>query len=112
MLFMTKLKYVRVSPKKAFFIAKKVVGLKFSYAVQLLEFSNKKFARMLSKYLQNCINAMVDRNSVNLSDLVISNIVVTNGPMLRKYKYRARGCISKILKRTSHISMYIINKKV
>ena len=110
-MFSAKLKCVRISPKKAYYIVKKVVGLKFSYAVQLLEFSNKKFAHILSKALQSCVNVSFKKKNVNLADLIIGNIYVTNGPMLKKYIYKARGCVSRLLKRTTHVTMVVIKKR-
>lgn len=110
-MFTAKLRYVRVSSKKVYYIVKKVIGLKFSYAVQILEFSNKKFARILSKALQSCVNTTFKKNEVNLADLVVGNILVTNGPMLKKHIYRARGGVSKLLKRTTHVTINVIKKK-
>jgi large subunit ribosomal protein L22 len=46
------------------------------------------------------------------NNLIISNAFVDSGPTLKRFRPRAMGRASQILKRTSHLTITISNKKV
>jgi large subunit ribosomal protein L22 len=57
--------------------------------------------------------ANADQNpNINVDSLVIRNLIVDQGPTLKRFRARARGRGSRILKRTSHITVILAEKKV
>ncbi len=58
--------------------------------------------------LSNLENNNADYNQDNL---IISNAFVDGGPTLKRFRPRAMGRASQILKRTSHLTITISNNK-
>lgn len=48
-----------------------------------------------------------DRPDIDIDTLIVSNLIVDNGPMLKRFRARARGRGTRILKRTSHITVVL-----
>ena len=93
------LKYVRVSPIKARLIAKEVQGLNAEEALSKLEFMPNKAAKIIANVITSAVaNAFLEAN-----EAVIDKCVVDQGPRLRRFKPRARGRATRILKPTAHI---------
>ena len=43
----------------------------------------------------------------DLDSLVVSKVLVDQGPTLRRFRPRARGMATKVLKKTSHITVEV-----
>ena len=103
-------KYARISPFKVREVTREIQGLPVSTALDLLAFTPKKAAFLISKTLQSAIaNA---ENNVNLKPdgLVVKEATVGEGPTLKRIMARARGSASRILKRTSHIRIVLTDE--
>jgi large subunit ribosomal protein L22 len=48
-----------------------------------------------------------ERPDIDIDTLIVSNLIVDNGPMLKRFRARARGRGTRILKRTSHITVVL-----
>ena len=46
-------------------------------------------------------------DDIDVDDLIISNVIVDAGPTLKRFRARARGRGTRILKRTSHITVIL-----
>jgi large subunit ribosomal protein L22 len=98
-------KYVRLSPKKARDVARVIQGLPVSAALDILNFTPKKAALLIGKTLKTAI-ADADHNfGLDTNSLVIKEAVIGAAPTLRRFKPRAKGSASPILRRNSHISI-------
>ncbi|MGD9210447.1 MAG: uL22 family ribosomal protein, partial [Desulfobacteraceae bacterium] len=53
-----------------------------------------------------------ENQNLDLDDLVIRNIIVDQGPTLKRFKARARGRGTRILKKTSHITVILAEESV
>jgi large subunit ribosomal protein L22 len=107
-----KLKFVRVSAQKARLVANMVRGKDVSEAIELLTFTNKKSAPIIQKLVESAVaNAEVKSSAGNddldVDDLFVQAITVDAGPSLRRFRPRARGRATKILKKTSHITVVL-----
>lgn len=100
-----RLKAVRISPQKCRLVADQVRGLGVGEAVETLQFSNKKAAFLIRKLLESALANAEHNHGADIDDLRVSRICVDQGPVHKRYKPRARGRASDILKRTSHISV-------
>ncbi len=100
-------KYIRVSPQKARLVADVIRGMKADRAVTTLRIMPKKAARILRKVLESAVANADQRDSVDVDTLYVKEITVDGGPMLKRFSPRAQGRATRILKRTSHITVIV-----
>ena len=79
-------------------------------ALDLLRFTPKKAAGLILKTLQSAIANAENNNSLNVSDLVVKEAVVGEGPTLNRFQPKARGSAGPIRKRTSHIRVVLTDE--
>ena len=100
-------KYMRISAQKVRKIVDGIKGKPAEMGLNALKFMPQKSAGMLEKILRSAI-ANADQNAeLDVDSLVIKNIIVNEGPTLKRFRARARGRGSRILKRTSHITVIV-----
>jgi large subunit ribosomal protein L22 len=92
-----KLRGARISAQKARLLADQVRGLSVERADELLNFSTKKGAHIVHK-------------GADIDELKVSSIMVDEGPTLKRGRARAKGRYTRILKRTSHITVTVAEK--
>ena len=93
------LKFTRVSPLKARMIAQAVQGMNAEVALASLEFTPNKAAKIISKVIASA----VANSDMEPQEMVVTSCRVDKGPVLKRFKPRARGRASAIHKPTSHI---------
>ena len=106
-----KLKGARISPQKVRLVADQVRGMQVEKAEQLLAFSTKKAARIMKKVLLSAIANAEHNDGADIDELSISTIMVDEGPTLKRGRARAKGRGTKILKRTSHITLTVADSE-
>ncbi len=113
-----KARFVRVTPPQK---ARRVVDLirgkqAGGEAVAVLKFAPQAAAEPVLKTVQSAIANAVEgakRNSQRLDEanLYISEVFVDEGPTLKRFRPRAQGRASQILKRTSHITVVVAERE-
>ncbi len=93
------LKFIRLSPTKARLIAREVQGMNAEMALAALEFMPNKAAGIISKVIASA----VANGEYEPEEVTVLSCRVDKGPVLRRFRPRARGSASRILKPTSHI---------
>ena len=101
------LRTARISPQKARLVADQVRGMQASRAYELLQFSDKKAAHMIGKVLWSAISNAENNLGADIDELKVSTIMVDEGPVLKRFMARAKGRGTRILKRTSHITVVV-----
>ncbi len=101
------LRTARISPQKARLVADQVRGMPVARASDLLQFSDKKAAHLIRKVLMSAISNAENNQGADVDELRVSSIFVDEGPMLKRFMARAKGRGSRILKRTSHITVVV-----
>ena len=100
-------KYVRISPQKVRKVVGDIKGIPVEIGLQKLKFMPQKAANILEKIIRSAV-ANADQNAdIDIDMLVIRNITADQGPSLKRWKARARGRGTRILKRTSHITVIL-----
>lgn len=100
-------KYVRISPQKVRKVIDDIKGRPVESGLQKLKFMPQKAANILEKIVRSAV-ANADQNAdIDIDLLVIRNITADQGPTLKRWKARARGRGTRILKRTSHITVVL-----
>nr|VFJ43354.1 MAG: LSU ribosomal protein L22P [Candidatus Kentron sp. DK]VFJ56778.1 MAG: LSU ribosomal protein L22P [Candidatus Kentron sp. DK] len=102
-----RLKFTRTSPQKARLVADQIRGLPVGQAMDLLTFSKKKASGIIKKGLSSAIANAEHNEGVDIDKLRVGMICVDQGPTYKRIQARARGRASRILKRTSHISITV-----
>jgi len=101
-----KLRYVRITPQKARLVADLVRGRSVDEALRMLQFTEKRSAPMISKLISSAVANAADTNpAVDVDELFVKTIFVDGGPTLRRFLPRAQGRATRVLKRTSHITV-------
>ena len=100
-------RYARISPFKAREVTREIQGLPVSAALDLLTFTPKKAAFLISKTLKSAIANAENNANLKPDGLVVKEAVVGEGPTLKRIMARARGSASRIQKRTSHIHIVL-----
>lgn len=103
-------KTVRIAPRKARLVADLIRGKKVSEALITLEFTNKAASPLIKKVLNSAVANAVNNHSMNEETLYVKEIMINEGPTMKRFRPRAKGSASPILKRTSHINVVVAEK--
>ena len=101
------LRQTRISPQKARLIADIVRGRNVEEAINTLRFMPKKGARIIRKLLESAVANASQNEAIDIDTLYVKTIFVDGGPMLKRIRPRAMGRATRILKRTSHITVVL-----
>jgi large subunit ribosomal protein L22 len=102
-----KLRYVRIAPRKLRVIANLIRGQKVSTAINSLRFLEKSGSRELFKLLVSAVANAEDQGEADVDELVVSKVMVDQGPVLKRWRPRAHGRATRILKKTSHVVLEV-----
>ena len=106
-----KLRGARISAQKVRLVADQVRGMPVEKAEQLLAFSTKKAAHIVKKVLLSAIANAEHNDGADIDELSISTIMVDEGPTLKRGRARAKGRGTRILKRTSYITLTVADSE-
>jgi large subunit ribosomal protein L22 len=100
-------KFVRISAQKTRLVARNIKGLPVEDAMNVLKFTPKKAARLLSKVLHSAVSNAEAMPGVDIDTLYVKKVLVNEGPSLKRIMPRAMGRAYRVLKRTSHITIVV-----
>ncbi len=100
-------KYIRISPQKARLVADVVRGMDANAAITTLKFMPKKGAKILKKVIESAVANADQTSTIDVDTLYVKEIQINGGPMLKRFRPRAMGRATRILKRTSHITVVV-----
>ncbi|NNG12276.1 MAG: 50S ribosomal protein L22 [Halobacteria archaeon] len=101
------LKHARISPQKCRLIADQIRGLPVEKALNVLTFSPRKAADMMRKLLESAIANAEHNEGADIDELKVAAIYVNEGRTLKRFRARAKGRGTRILKRNSHITVTV-----
>lgn len=107
MAVIAKLRYLRIAPRKVRLVADLIRRKKTEEAQNILQFTNKRAAPILLKLLKTAISNAKNNFRLDEGNLYISKILVDGGPMLKRWRARARGQAFEIQKKTSHVTIIL-----
>jgi large subunit ribosomal protein L22 len=102
--------YLRISPYKVRSILNTIRGKDVSEALQILEFANKKSARLVQKILNSAVANAQNNFKLNVDSLYVSRCMADDAPRLKRLNPMARGRASMMFKRLSHITVVVRDK--
>ena len=100
-------KYIRMSPQKARLVVDLVRGKKVEEARQILQFTRKYAAGPVRKVLNSALANAKQNPNIDEKILYVKEVLVDQGPSLKRWRARAQGRAASIKKRMSHITVVL-----
>jgi ribosomal protein L22 len=101
-------KYVRMSPRKARLVAEHIRGRSVPEARAVLAFTSREAAGVLQKVLQSAVSNAEANHGIAEDRLYVKTTYVDGGPVMKRWRARARGRVARIRKRTCHITITLV----
>lgn len=104
-------KTVRIAPRKARLVVDLIRGKKIGDAISILKFTPRSASPIVEKVLMSAIANAEHNFDLDVENLYVSEAYVNEGPTMKRFRPRAKGSASQILKRTSHITVVGIREE-
>jgi large subunit ribosomal protein L22 len=104
-------KYVDMSPRKARLVVDAVRGRSVTEALAMLQFMPQKSARHVRKVIRSAAANAENNLALDTDALFVAQIFVDEGPSQRRFRPRAHGRVSPLIKRTSHVTAVVAEKE-
>jgi len=105
------MKYARISPRKVKIVCDLIRGKDTKTARAILQQTPKAAAELMLKLLDSvCANAE-HNHEMDPDILYVSETFADPGPVLKRIRPQARGRAYRIRKRTSHITIIVMEKE-
>jgi large subunit ribosomal protein L22 len=101
-------KFVRISPRKARLVADHIRGRSVPEARAVLAFTSREAAGVLQKVLQSAVSNAEANHGIAEDRLYVKATYVDGGPVMKRWRARARGRVARIRKRTCHITVTLV----
>jgi len=98
---------VRMSARKTRVLADVIRGMSVDQAATTLAFQRRASALPLRKALDSAV-ANADQRKLDVDKLVIQDVMIDKGPIMRRYMPRAHGRATRIRKQTMHITIQLV----
>ena len=100
-------RHVRISSRKVQLVADLIRGKRAVEAQAILQYTPRAAAPVALKLLNSAIANAENNQELNRDDLYVAEVFAGQGPTLKRFMPRARGSASRILKRTSHLTIIL-----
>ncbi|MEJ2179819.1 MAG: 50S ribosomal protein L22 [Gammaproteobacteria bacterium] len=101
------LKNADFSAQKGRLVADQIRGKNVENALQFLTYSTKKASRVVKKVLESAIANAEHNEGADIDELKVAKIFVDEGRYQGRYRARAKGRGTRILKRSCHITVTV-----
>ena len=100
-----------ISPRKVRLLVDLVRGKKVDEALTILRFAPTPIARVVAKVVKSAAANAENDFQMSPMDLIIVNILADEARTMKRFRPRARGRASPILKRSSHITVIVAEQE-
>ena len=101
---------IRITPRKVNVVINTIKGKSLDEAYAILQYTPKAASPVLEGLLKSAEANAVNNNSLSRDALYVADCYANPGPVLKRIIPRARGSASRILKRTSHVTVVLKEK--
>ncbi|MCP4049562.1 MAG: 50S ribosomal protein L22 [bacterium] len=98
-----KASYILMSPYKIRRVANLIRGKKIEEVKAILKSLPHRSSEVLYKVVMSAVANAKNNSNLDEEGLVLSHVMINEGPRSKRFKPRARGRIFGIIKRQSHI---------
>lgn len=103
-------KMIRIAPRKVRLVADLVRGKDIREALAILDYTNKASSPVIAKVVKSAVANAVNNNGADETKLFVEKIYVDEGPTLKRFMTQAKGSAHPIMKRTSHITVFVAER--
>jgi large subunit ribosomal protein L22 len=100
-------KYVRMSPRKARLVTEHIRGRSVPEARAVLAFTSREAAQVIQKVLHSAVSNAESNHGIAEERLYVKAAYADSGPVMKRWRARARGRVARIRKRTCHITVLL-----
>jgi large subunit ribosomal protein L22 len=100
-------KWVRMSPRKARLVTEHIRGRSVPEARTVLAFTPRAAAREIEKVLRSAVANAEANHNLDGDDLIVKAAYVDQGPVMKRWRARARGRAVRIRKPMCHITVVL-----
>jgi large subunit ribosomal protein L22 len=100
-------RWVRMSPRKARLVTEHIRGRSVPEARTVLAFTPRAAAREIDKVLRSAIANAEANHNLDGDQLIVKAAYVDEGPVMKRWRARARGRAVRIHKPTCHITVVL-----
>ena len=100
-------KFIRISARKARLVAANINGRPVEDALNILKFTPKKSAKILSKVLYSAIANAENNHNLDVDRLIVAEASVGKGLVMKRFQTRGRGRAAGIVKPFSHLTIVV-----
>ncbi len=101
------LRDMRGSPLKVRLLLDQIRGQDVETALGILMYSKKRMARAVGETLKSAIANAENNLGMDVDTLYVSRAFADKGTVMKRFRPRARGRASRILKRSSHVTVAV-----
>jgi large subunit ribosomal protein L22 len=101
------LRRFRQSPRKVRMVADMIRGKQVADAIAILDFQQRKAAKMLSKVLGSAVANATANEKADADSLLVTKITVDPGPVEKRWLARSMGRANRINRRTSNVTIVV-----
>ena len=104
-------RYIRISSRKCKIVIDLIRGKNVEEALAILKYTPKAASPVLEKLLNSAIANAENNLNLDRGSLYVAEAYANQGPTLKRYRPKARGSATQILKRTSHLTIVLDQAK-
>jgi large subunit ribosomal protein L22 len=104
-------RYIRISSRKVKIVIDLIRGKSVNEALAILEYTPKAASEPVTKLLNSAIANAENNLDMSRDSLYVAEVYADQGPTLKRFRPRAKGSASRIVKRTSHITVILDQAK-
>lgn len=104
-------RYIRISPRKVRIVINLIRGKNVHHALAILKHTPKAASAPIEKVLRSAMANATHNLELDETKLVVSQAYVDQAPTMKRFHPRQRGQAFPILKRSSHITVAVAERK-
>lgn len=100
-------KFIHTSPRKLRLVADAIRGKNVVEAADFLKFSSKFASQTMAKILSQAKANAANVFNLSPEGLTVKDVIVEEGPRIKRWRAVSRGMAHSIIKRTSHVKLVV-----
>jgi large subunit ribosomal protein L22 len=100
-------RFVRVTAQKSRRVADLIRGESVDNALATLQFAPQAVSEVFYKLVDSAAANAQTTEGLDRSSLIITQVLVDEGPTMKRWRPRAKGAANRILKRSSHLTVVV-----
>ncbi len=104
-------KYIRMSPRKVRLVVDAIRGKRATDAMATLRFMPHSAAKAVGKAIASAVANAENNYELDPDDMFVARIAADTGPTIKRFRPRAHGRVSPLLKRSTNITVVLEDRE-